>query len=107
MAETARPELGSADRVAGSAQALLVVDEDAICHEASLGACRLLGLARSDVVDRPVEELLDSGSRERFSHVWQAFRAAGGHAEPFTLDAPAAGAEVGITVTASVLPDRH
>lgn len=107
MAETTRTGLASADRVARSSQALLVVDEDAVTREASLGACRLLGLARAEVVGRPVEDLLEPGSRERFGHVWQAFRESGGHADPFGLDSPAAGVEVGITVTAGVLPERH
>jgi PAS domain S-box-containing protein len=106
MAEAARsaPE---AARVAGSSQALLVVDESSVCVEASLGACRLLGLARAEVVGRPVEELLEAASRERFNHVFQAFRASGGHAEPFTVDASGEPLEVGVTVIAGVLPDRH
>lgn len=107
MAETARTGPATAERVAASSQALLVVDEGAVCVEASLGACRLLGLGRSEVVGRPVEELLERDSRERFDHVWQAFRATGGHAGPFALEAPATTIEVGITVTAGVLPDRH
>ena len=107
MPEATQPGLDTSERVAGSSQALLVVDEDAICREASLGACRLLGLARSEVVGRAVEDLLEADSRDRFDHVWQAFRASGGHAEPFALDAPATALEVGVTVTAGVLPDRH
>jgi PAS domain S-box-containing protein len=107
MAETTRSGVVAPERVAGSSQSLLVVDDHAVCQEASLGACRLLGLARAEVVGRPVEELLDSESRDRFGHVWQAFRTSGGHADPFVLDAPAAGVEVGITVTAGLLPDRH
>jgi DNA-binding CsgD family transcriptional regulator len=106
MAEAAQSQT-TATRVAGSAQALLVVDESSVCVEASLGACRLLGLSRDEVVGRPVEELLEPGSRERFSHVWQAFRASGGHAEPFTLDTQAAPVDVGVTVIAGMLPDRH
>ena len=107
MPEAARPDVATPDRVAGSSQALLVVDEQAVCQEASLGACRMLGLARAEVVGRPVEDLLELASRDSFDHVWQAFRASGGHAEPFVLDAPAKALEVGITVTAGVLPDRH
>jgi DNA-binding CsgD family transcriptional regulator len=106
MAETAR-SIPAPSRVAGSTQSLLVVDEDAVCVEASLGACRMLGVSRAEVVGRPVENLLDTGSRDRFNHVWQAFRATGGHAEPFTLDTPAATGDVGVTVMAAVLPDRH
>ena len=106
MAETAR-SVAASNRVAGSAQALLVVDEASTCVEASLGACRLLGLSRAEVVGRPIESLLDDGSRERFGHVWQAFRESGGHAEPFALGHAGAETEVGITVMAGVLPDRH
>jgi len=106
MAETAR-SVAASNRVAGSAQALLVVDEASTCVEASLGACRLLGLSRAEVVGRPIESLLDDGSRERFGHVWQAFRESGGHAEPFALGHPGSEIEVGITVIAGVLPDRH
>ena len=106
MAETT-PTTPTPARVAGSSQALLVVDEGAVCVEASLGACRLLGVSRAEVVGHPVEELLEEGSRERFSHVWQAFHTSGGHAEPFALDAPATKVDVGVTVMAGVLPDRH
>jgi DNA-binding CsgD family transcriptional regulator len=106
MADTAYAAPPS-ERVAGSKQALLVVDDDCICLEASLGACRLLGAARSEVVGRPVADLLEADSRERFNHIWRAFRADGGHAEPFALEAPATMVEVGVTVTGGVLPSRH
>ncbi len=94
-------------RVAGSSRALLVVDDDCVCVEASLGACRMLGAARGDLVGRPVETMLEAGSQERFAHVWRAFRDGGGHAEPFALEAPATVVEVGATVTAHILPSRH
>lgn len=107
MAEAALAARTAPERVAGSSQALLVVDDDCVCVEASLGACRLLGAARADVAGRSVEELLEASSRERFAHVWRAFRAEGGHAEPFALEAPATVVEVAVTVTADVLPGRH
>ena len=94
-------------RVAASPRALLVVDDDCVCIEASLGACRMLGVARGELVGRPVADLFEPASRERFAHVWLAFRGGGGHAEPFVLDAPATVGEVAATVTASVLPSRH
>jgi DNA-binding CsgD family transcriptional regulator len=94
-------------RVAGSSRALLVVDDDCVCIEASLGACRMLGVARAELVGRAVEDLFERDSRDRFAHVWQAFRGGGGHAEPFALEAPATVVDVGATVTASVLPSRH
>jgi DNA-binding CsgD family transcriptional regulator len=106
MAEASAPEL-SADRVAGSARALLVVDDDCVCVEVSLGGCRLLGASRAELVGREVMALFEPESRERFTHVWRAFRTGGGHAEPFALEAPATVVEVAATVTAQVLPSRH
>lgn len=106
MAEAVAAEVRP-DRVGGSAKALLVVDDDCVCVEASLGACRMLGVARSELVGREVVALLEPESRERFAHVWRAFRNGGGHAEPFALEAPATVVEVAATVTAQVLPSRH
>jgi DNA-binding CsgD family transcriptional regulator len=97
----------SAPRVAGSSKALLVVDDDCVCVEASLGACTLLGTARSELVGRDLESLLEAESRERFAHVWLAFRDRGGHAEPFALEAPARVVEVAATVDSEILPARH
>ena len=96
-----------APRVAGSSKALLVVDDECVCVEASLGACRMLGAARAELVGRRLESMLEVESRERFSHVWLAFRDHGGHAEPFALEAPATVVQVAATVTAEILPGRH
>jgi DNA-binding CsgD family transcriptional regulator len=98
--------LGAA-QVAGSSRALLVVDDDCNCIEASLGACSLLGAARDDLVGRNVGDLLEPSSREAFSHVWEAFSVIGGHAGPFTLEAPRSVVEVEIAVTPAVLPGSH
>jgi DNA-binding CsgD family transcriptional regulator len=106
MAEAIAAEAPPA-QVASSPQVLLVVDDDCVCVEASLGACRLLGLGRSEIVGRPVEELFAPSSRERFDQVWQAFRPSGGHAEPFALDLPTSTVETAITVITDVLPGRH
>ena len=97
----------TAPRVAGSLKALLVVDDECICVEASLGACRLLGASRAALVGRSLDSMFEPASRDRFAHVWMAFRDAGGHAEPFALAAPGAVDEVAATVTAAVLPSRH
>lgn len=107
MAEAPAATDIAADRVAGSPKALLVVDDDCICVEASLGACRMLGTGRGELVGREVEMLLEPESRERFAHVWRAFRSSGGHAEPFALEAPATVVEIAATVAAQVLPSRH
>ena len=86
---------------------MLVVDDDCVCVEASLGACRLLGLGRSELVGSQLDQLLRSESGDWFGHIWQAFRDAGGHAEPFSLGAAPSAPEVGVTVTANILPSRH
>jgi DNA-binding CsgD family transcriptional regulator len=67
----------------------------------------MLGSARGELVGREVEMLLEPESRERFGHVWRAFRSSGGHAEPFALEAPATVVEIAATVAAQVLPSRH
>jgi DNA-binding CsgD family transcriptional regulator len=84
----------------------LVVDDEGICAEASLGACLLLNAARDDVVGRAVGELLEASSRERFAAHWRSARRAGGRVGTFAL-APPASLEVEMTVTSAVMPERH
>ena len=86
---------------------MLVVDDEGVTAEASLGACRMLGVGRAEIVDRPFATLLEPEARESFGHFWRAFRASGGHGGPFHLDAPAAAVSVEISVEAEVLPSRH
>jgi PAS domain S-box-containing protein len=106
MAELVVPEAPPA-QIASSSQALLVVDDDHVCVEVSLGACRLLGLGRAEVNGQAVEDLFEPASALRFEQVWNAFRASGGHAEPFALEAPANAMEVAVTVIVDILPGRH
>ncbi len=95
-------------RIAGSSQAVLVVDDDGALIEASLGACRLLGVSRSDIVGRRIESLFEPDSSERFAAAWPALRAGGSAGSgPFALEAPASVVEVGLMVTARILPSRH
>jgi DNA-binding CsgD family transcriptional regulator len=106
MAEMLAAEAPPA-QIASSSQALLVVDDDRICVEASLGACRLLGLGRAEVTGQAAEDLFEPDSGDRFEQVWNAFRASGGHAEPFALEAPATAVDVAVTVIVDILPGRH
>lgn len=107
MSEQATAGAPPTDRVARSSQAMLVLDDDANCTQASLGACRLLGLSRTDLVGTSLTSLLGEASRERFDHIWLAFRATGGHAEPFTLQTTGADVEVAVTVMPDLLPGSH
>jgi len=48
MSERLAAKAVAYNRVAASSQAMLVVDDDCVCAQASLGACRLLGLSRCE-----------------------------------------------------------
>jgi PAS domain S-box-containing protein len=92
----------------GSSIALLVVDDDRVCLEANLAACRLFGMSREGVLGHPIDEFLAEDMRERLDNVWRAFREGGGHAGPFSVAVPEASTErVDINVTSGVLPGRH
>lgn len=104
------PDLAVAPALANTAPlqpAVLVVDDECRCIEASAAACRLLGIERDRVVGERFQGLVAAESRSRFGHVWNAFREGGGHAGPFTLAAPAPPAEIEISVTENLMPNRH
>jgi PAS domain S-box-containing protein len=96
----------STAEIADRPLALIVVDDECQCLEANLGACRLLGMNRDEVVGQRLDEFLTQEARESFHHVWLAFRAEGGHAGPFLLNGGTP-AEVNVSVTADVVPSRH
>jgi DNA-binding CsgD family transcriptional regulator len=98
--------IDGAGAVAGSSQVLVVVDDDGVCCEVSLGACRLLGASRDEVVGQLLGALLEPASRERFASHWSAARRHGGRVGTFAL-APPASLEVDASVTPQVLPGRH
>ncbi len=98
--------LESAGQVAASAQVLLIVDDECICVEASLGASRLLGAGRDDVVGRELGELLEPASRKRLAVRWATVRGTGPTLGSFAL-APPAAVEVDATVIHDLLPGRH
>lgn len=88
--------------------AILVVDDERRCVEASLGACRILGASRAEVEGALLEDLLAPAMRDRIDHVWRAFAGAGGEAGPFEVaSATAPAGSVRLTLTANVLPGRH
>jgi DNA-binding CsgD family transcriptional regulator len=90
----------------GSSIALLVVDDEGTVAEASLAACRILGVGRQDIVGQAFTDALTLDSADRFERVWDAFHETGGHAGPFEL-APPSDAPIDLTVTAAVVPGRH
>jgi PAS domain S-box-containing protein len=94
----------AAATTAPAPQAVLVVNDKRRCAEANEAACELIGLSRDEIVGRRLDALLVPEMRVRLSHVWTAFSEAGGHAGPFAL---ATGAEVQISLTPNLMPDRH
>jgi DNA-binding CsgD family transcriptional regulator len=96
-------ERGSATS-APAPQAVLVVSDRRRIAEANEPACELIGLSRDQIVGRRLDALLVPEMRIRLGHVWSAFAEAGGHAGPFAL---ATGAEVQISLTPNLMPDRH
>jgi DNA-binding CsgD family transcriptional regulator len=106
MAEPA-PSVAVKPGIAGAAVALLVVDDDCVVEEASLAACRLLGLGRDEALKRRLPELLAPAAAKRLHAVWAPFHETGGHAGPFELAWPHGEGAVDISITAAVLPGRH
>ena len=93
--------------ISGASVALLVVDDACRVSEASLAACRLLGLARDEVLERELPDLLDPAAADRLRGVWAPFHQTGGHAGPFEIAWPNGATPIDISVTAAVLPGLH
>jgi DNA-binding CsgD family transcriptional regulator len=108
--EVAKREVEKAGAAAGKGrarEAVLVVDDDRRCLEASMGACLLLGASRAEVEGRRLEELFAPEMSERIDHFWAGFSGAGGTAGPFGVPGAEGIQEVSLTLTPDVVPGRH
>jgi DNA-binding CsgD family transcriptional regulator len=97
----------SAASRSGAREAVLVVDDDRRCVEASIGACLIFGASRAEVEGRRLEELFGVEMRERIVHFWKGFAPAGGTAGPFAVSGDEGAREVSLTVMPDVVPGRH
>jgi DNA-binding CsgD family transcriptional regulator len=97
----------AAARIGADNKAQFLVDDDGVCIEASLGASRLLGRSREDLIGVRLLELFDPSSVARVGRAWHEVRDGGGKVGSFALRAPAFGDRVAVTVMPSVLPGRH
>jgi DNA-binding CsgD family transcriptional regulator len=97
----------SAAARSGARDAVLVVDDERRCVEASIGACLLFGASRAEVEGRRLEDLFGAAMRERIVHFWKGFAAAGGTAGPFGVSGEEGDREVSLTVMPDVVPGRH
>ncbi len=87
-----------------SREAVLVVDDERRCLEASIGACLLLASSRAEVEGRRLEDLFGPQMTDRIDHFWRGFSEAGGTAGPFRVNEAE---EVSLTITANIVPGRH
>ncbi|MDX6636526.1 MAG: hypothetical protein QOJ01_37 [Solirubrobacterales bacterium] len=109
MLTTAGAELASAAFSPGRSHgAVLVVDDEQHCLDASLGACRLLSLSRAEVEGSSLGDLFGVAMSGRIGHFWQAFADTGGTAGPFHMELPdGRQLDVSLVLTANVVPGRH
>ncbi|HEY8466700.1 MAG TPA: LuxR C-terminal-related transcriptional regulator [Solirubrobacterales bacterium] len=87
-----------------TAPALVIVDDERICLEASVAACELLGVESEEIAGSTLDSLLAPGMRRRLRHLWHAFSDGGGSAGPLRA---LSGGELEISVIPDVVPGRH
>lgn len=88
--------------------AVLILDDDRICLEASVGAGKLLGLTRDKIIGRSLDELAASGTATVFSERWQGFLKDGQQTGTLALLSPdGTKRDFEYILKASLLPARH
>ena len=98
----------AADRVAGSSQAMLVVDDEGAASRPASAPAACSGPPAAALVGRPIDDsprARVAASASPTSGTPSARR--GGHAGPFALEAPATVVEVARDRDRGVLPSRH
>jgi PAS domain S-box-containing protein len=87
---------------------ILIADSDRKYWEASAGAGKLLGLPRSKIIGRQMEDFTPPGFKPKVSQLWQAFLDRGEQAGTLRLvGADGTLREVEYTAKGNVLPVRH
>jgi formate hydrogenlyase transcriptional activator len=87
---------------------ILVADNDGKTLEASIGAGKLLGLPREEIIGRPVDDFTPPASKPQISQLWKALQERGEQRGTLRLVGPdARPREVAYTGKANVLPVRH
>ena len=88
--------------------AILVVDDEGHCREASIGASKLLGLPREEIIDRRIEEFVVPALQPLLLERWQAFLQGNDQIGRFRMTGPdGAEREVEYAGKRGVLPFRH
>ncbi|MDP9112361.1 MAG: sigma 54-interacting transcriptional regulator [Acidobacteriota bacterium] len=87
---------------------LLLADDDRNYTEASVGAGKLLGLPRANIIGKSLDDFADPGFKPLLSERWQAFLKDGEQVGTLPLmDSDGTSREVEYTVKGNVLPVRH
>jgi PAS domain S-box-containing protein len=87
---------------------ILIADDERRYQEASIGAGRLLGLPRQEIIGRSLDDFAIPGIKQAISERWQAFLEEGEQAGTLQLLSPDGTArDVEYTAKGNVLPVRH
>ena len=87
---------------------VLLTDNERRYHEASVGASKLLGLPREQIIGRSLDDFAEPSAKPAISERWSAFLKAGEQEGTLPLVVPDRGArEVGYIAKGNVLPARN
>ena len=87
---------------------ILIVDDDRRYQEASIGASKLLGLPRQNIIGRSLDDFAVPAIKPVISERWQAFLEEGEQAGTLQLLSPdGTSRDVEYTAKSNVLPVRH
>ena len=91
-----------------SSTPIVIADDSRRLVEASMGASKLLGLSRGDIIGRSLDEFMTLDAAPVISERWRTFLQEGEQQGTFSLLEPDGSArEVDYTAKLNVLPDRH
>jgi len=87
---------------------ILITDGDGNSKDASVGAGKLLGLSREQIIGRPVGDFAEPGFRPQISELWRALQQRGEQQGTLRLVGPNANPlDVEYTAKGNILPVRH
>ena len=87
---------------------ILIADNERKYREASVGAGKLLGLSRDNIIGRSIDDFTAPGFKPRISELWSAFLGQGEQVGTLRLAGPdGTHRDVEYTAKGNVLPVRH
>lgn len=87
---------------------LLILDNQRHCQDASIGAAKLLGMSRSKIIGRRLDEFVDVGFKSQVGPLWAKFLQTGAQKGTLKLDSGnGISHEVEYDIKANILPGRE